>query len=108
MRLHAVNDPEVDGLGHPPHVGSHLISRDVVDQRRRDGVNVVAPGKGVDQEGIAAHVRQQAKLDLRVVSRHQHRIIKELEFRAMVSDEGPAHPSPQFGADGDVLQVGVR
>ena len=77
VRLHAIDDPEVHRLGDAAHVRGDLFPRDAVDDGGRHGVDVLAPREGIDQERLAAHVRQQPQLDLRIVGGNQHRIIEE-------------------------------
>ncbi len=73
VRLHAVDDPEVDRLGDAAHVRGDLFRRDAMDDGRGDAVDVLAPREGIDQERLAAHVRQQPQLDLRIVGGDEHR-----------------------------------
>ena len=105
----AVDDPEVGALGDPPLVGGHLLLRDVVDQRGRAAVDILAPLEGGDQVLVAAEVGQDAEFHLRVVRADQDRLLvrEEAVRRAVVGDERAAHLAPEFGADRDVLQVGV-
>ena len=60
---------------------------------------VVAATVGLDQQRIFGKMRQQAQLDLRVVGGQQH--------VAGFSDERGANFAAEFGADGNVLQVGI-
>ena len=64
VRLHAVDDPEVDGLGDAAHVRGHFFPGDSMDDGRGHRVDVLAPRECIDQERLAAHVRQQPQLDL--------------------------------------------
>ena len=107
VRLHAVDDPEVDRLGDAAHVRRDLFPGDAMDQGRRHAVDILAPRERIDQERLAAHVRQQPQLDLRIVGGDQHRIIEEPELRAVIGDERAPHAPPQLGADRDVLQVRI-
>ena len=53
------------------------FSRDAVDERGGHRVDILTAREGVDQERLAAHVRQQSQLDLRVVGGDEHRIIEQ-------------------------------
>ena len=54
---------------------------------------------GAHQQRIAAEVRQQPQLDLRVIRREQ--------LRAGRSGKGGANLAAEFGADGNVLQIWI-
>ena len=69
------------------------------DEGRRAQVHVRAGGEGVHQLRIVGQVREDAKLDLRVVGAE--------DDPARRRDEGRADRPPELGADGDVLQVRV-
>ena len=84
-----------------------LFRLDAVDDGGRHGVDVLAPRESIDQERLAAHVRQQAQLDLRIVGGDEHRIIEEPEFRTAIGNERTPHAPAQLGANRDVLQVRV-
>jgi hypothetical protein len=62
-------------------------------------VNVLVVLVGAHQQRIAAEVRQQAQLDLRVIGGEQ--------LRAGRGDEGGANLAAQLGADGNVLQIRI-
>ena len=80
-------------------VGRDEEWRNAENLRSGQSVNVVAAAEGFDQQRVPGEVRQQAQLDLRVIGSHQH--------MARFSDESCANLAAQFGADGNVLQVGI-
>ena len=63
-------------------------------------MNVLAIAEGLEQQRIVGEMRQQTQLDLRIV-RHQ-------QFPALARNESGADLAAQRGADGDVLQIGIR
>ena len=72
---------------------------DAEDFAGRERVNVDVFRVGAHQQRIAAEVRQQAQLDLRVVGGEQ--------LRAGRGGECGANLAAQLGADGNVLQIGI-
>ena len=62
-------------------------------------MDVLTGPEGLDEHRVPTHVRQQAELDLRVVSRDQH--------VPRCGHEGPAHLPPEFRTNGDILQIRV-
>ena len=62
-------------------------------------MHVLALGERVQEDGVLRQVRQDGKLDLRVVSTD--------ETHARRRDESGADASPLLLADRDVLEVGV-
>ena len=62
-------------------------------------MDVVAAAEGLDQQRVAREVRQQAQFDLRIVGGEQD--------VAGFGDEGGANSRAEFGADGNVLQIGI-
>ena len=95
----AVDDAEVDGLGAGADFFGHGGGVDFEDLGGGEGVDVFAGAVGVEQQRVLREVRHEAELDLRVVGGH--------EQVAGRGDEGFADFAADFGADGDVLQVGV-
>ena len=96
----AVDDAEVDGLGAGAGLFAHGGGVDLEDLGGGEGVDVFAGAVGVEEERVLREVRHEAELDLRVVGGH--------EQVAGRGDEGGADFAADGGADGDVLQVGVR
>ena len=93
----AVENAKIDRLGHAPHVAVHDA---LVHTKHFHGgahMDVLPGAEGFDEHWITAHMRQEAELDLRVVSQHVPRC----------SHEGSAHLPPKFGTNGDVLQIGI-
>ena len=97
VRLHAVQQPEVDHLGLPPLVRGHRVEVDLVDPGRGGGVHIDIPVKGVNQTGVGGQMGQDSQLDLRVVGNQ--------EQVALIGGEGAADRSALLGADRDVLKV---
>ena len=96
----AVDDPEVDHLGHVALVLRQLraLLAEHLGGRRR--VDVLARREGLAELRLAGDVREDPQLDLRVVGREQP--------EARLGDEGAADLAPELGADGDRLQVRIR
>ena len=91
----AVEDGEVDRLG-----ASARVAIDLAEQLLgRGGVNVLAIGEGVAQRRHIGHMRRQPQLDLAIVGRQ--------DDIAGLGDEGVADLPPDFGADRDILQIGI-
>ena len=96
---HAVNQAEVDGFGVAALLAAHVFGGDAEHFGGGAAVHVFAVFKGFEQGFVAAQVRHDAQFDLRIVGRH--------DFAAFGRNKGAAHAAALFGADGDVLQVGV-
>jgi hypothetical protein len=62
-------------------------------------MDVEAFGKGLFQFRDVGDVRQQPQFDLAIVGADQ--------LVALLRDEGLADAAPLFGADGNILQVGI-
>ena len=62
-------------------------------------MNVVTATKCLDQQGVFGIMRQQTKLDLRVIRREQQ--------TTGLSGEGSANLPAYLGADGNVLKVRI-
>ena len=95
----AVKQRIVDDLRPPPElvfvepaVGAEHLQRSAV-------VNILAAGKRLHERFFFSHVRQHAKLDLRVVGGDQH--------EPRIGDEGAPDFAPQVGANRNVLQVRI-
>jgi hypothetical protein len=73
--------------------------RNAEDLRGGKGVDVIASAVGLDQQWVAREVGEQAKFDLRIIGGEQN--------VARFGDEGGADAAAEFGADGNVLQVGI-
>ena len=95
----AVDDAEVDRLGLTADHRVHALHGHVEHLARRHRVNVDAIVEGLAQARNVGDVGEQAQFDLRVVSREQD--------IARGGDEGFADLAAFFGADRDVLQVGI-
>src|SRR5262249_16259100 len=63
----AVDNSEVDHLGHAAVIGSDHERRDTEDLGSGERVDVVAATVGFHQQAILGIMREQAQLDLRVV-----------------------------------------
>ncbi len=94
----AVYDAEIHGLGSLAQFIGDIFRRCAKDGSRGGGVDVGTGEEPGDHGFILRHVCQQAQFDLGIVGVHQHIVF-------ILWDEVPAHLAPQFGADGDVLQV---
>ena len=70
-RALAVNQAEVDRLGHAPLTGRDLAFGNLEDLGGHPGVNVAILGEGLPQFLIAAEVGQQPQFDLRIIGREQ-------------------------------------
>ena len=98
-RREAVDDAEVDDLGGAAMLGGLRHRADAENFLRGARVDVLAGAKGFDQHGVFGKMREDAQLDLRVVGGEQR--------PAGFGDEGGANLAAEFGAHGDVLQIGV-
>ena len=97
VRLHAVQQSEVDHLRLSPLVGSHRVEVDLVDPGRSGSVHVDIPVEGVNQPGVGGQMGQNSQLDLRVVGNQ--------EQVSLIRGEGTTDRSTLLGADRDVLKV---
>ncbi len=97
---YAVYDAEVGGLGPPPLVVGNLVDALAVEPCRRCGVDVATLDEGFDKRIVAAQMRHEPQLDLRVIGRQQQMIL-------IGGDEGCAYGLAKSVADRNVLQVGV-
>ena len=80
-------------------IGGDHQRRHAEDLRGGEGVNVVAAAVGLHQQRVFREVGQQAEFDLGVVRGQQH--------VAGFDREGSANLAAQFGADGNILQIGI-
>ncbi len=62
-------------------------------------MNVLAAAVGLHQQLVSGEMRQQPQLDLRIIGREQH--------VARLGDECGANLAAKFGADGNILQIGI-
>ncbi|VTR68523.1 hypothetical protein DESC_710019 [Desulfosarcina cetonica] len=96
---HAVDDAEIDCLGLAAQlVGDHL-GEHLEYLGGRAGVDILVLLEGLDENRILRTVGQDAQFDLGVIRREQ--------LPAATRNEGLADFAPLFGADGDILQVGI-
>ena len=96
----AVDDAEVDHFGFAAHVGGDVGECHAEDFGGGGGVDIFAIDEGLFHSFVAAEVRHNAQLNLRVVGGQQGEL-----FAA--GHKGAADFLPLFGADGNVLNVGV-
>ena len=97
----AVDDAEVDRLCRTALVGSDLTDGDAADAGRCGGVDILTTVEGSEQVLILRQRRYDTELYLRIVG-------GEDEVVAVGRHESAPYLAPQVGADGYVLQVGVR
>ncbi len=63
------------GLGPPPLVVGNLVDVLAVEPCRRCGVDVATLDEGFDKRIVAAQMRHEPQLDLRVIGRQQQMIL---------------------------------
>src|SRR5690606_37245126 len=98
-------DAEVDHLGCAAHGGGDVGIGHTVNLGRGGGVDVGSFAEGFDHGGVIGERGHDAEFDLRVVAAENLKCgIWNLRFPG---DEGFADFSAGFGADGDVLEVGI-
>ena len=98
---HAVEQAEVDRLGHAALVAVDVAERaDVEDLPRGEVVNVLASVNAGAHRFVAREMRHQAQLDLRVVGGEQHAV-------GRAGDERAPDLTPELAAHRNVLQVRV-
>ena len=95
---HAVDQTEVDHLGHAALFWSHVFRLRAEHLRSRGAVNVLAFAESLQKPLVLRDVRHDAQFDLRVVSRNQ--------LASGLGDERFSHAAPFGGAHRDVLQIG--
>src|SRR5277367_3059846 len=95
----AVDDAEVDDFGLAAMIRRDHQRRHAEDLRSGERVNVVTASVGFEQQRVTGIVRQQAQFNLRIVGGEQH--------MAGFGGERRANFATEFGADGNVLQIGV-
>ena len=99
-RAGPVDDGEIDGLGLPTLVACHrLVFGDFKNAPGGLGVNVGVGLKGFHQAGVFGDMGEQPQFNLRIVGGDQH--------MAGRGDKGFSDFAPDFGANRDVLQIGV-
>ena len=96
----AVDDAEVDRLGPTAELGTNFLHRNTKNLGGRPGVDILPGQEALDHLLVLGHVGQEAQFDLGVVGVHQH--------MAFGGHEHFTNLGTQFGADGDVLEVGFR
>ena len=94
-----VDDSEVDHLGLRPEPGVDVLRRDPEHLRRGGRVHVLAAGEDLLEHLLAADVREDSQLHLRVVGRDQP--------VAVLGHEAGPDLAAQLGPDRDVLEVWV-
>ena len=99
-RLLPVDDAEVHRLRAGAKLGRHFLHRDAEHAARRRCVEIGAAVESRDQVLVTRQVREQAKLDLRVVSREKQRVLVERH-------EALANVATELSTHGDVLQIRV-
>ena len=99
-RLLPVDNAEVHRLRARAKLGRHFLDGDAEHAARRRGMEIGAAVESRDQVLVTRQVREQAKLDLRVVSREEQRVLIERH-------EALADVATKLGAHGDVLQIRV-
>ena len=95
----SVDDAEVDGLGAIARFLVHLFDGDAEDFARGERVDVDVFRVGAHQQRIAAEMREQPQLNLRVVGGKQ--------LGARGGDESGANFAAELGADGNVLEIRI-
>src|SRR5262249_14906512 len=95
----AVDNAEVHRLGAAAVFGVQQHGRHAKDLRGGERVNVVAAAEGFHQQRIVRKMRQQAQFNLGIIGGEQ--------YAAGFCDESSADLPAQFGANGNVLQVGI-
>ena len=96
----AVDDAEVDDFCSGALLGSDLVWVGGEDLCGDSGVDVLVVVECVDERGVFAEVGEDAQFDLRVIGADQQVV--------GLGDEGASDLAAELGADGDVLEVGVR
>ena len=95
----AVDDAEIDRLGPAADFGRHALDRHTKNLRRGHGMNVEPIGKGVTQCLDTRDMGKQPQFDLAVIGADQQ--------MPLLGDESGADAAAFFGADRDVLQIGI-
>ena len=98
-RALSVQQRVVDHLGDAAQLVRVAPAFRAKNLHRRPFVEVGALPKGIDQHGIAGHVREDAEFDLRVVGGNEH--------VSRVGDERAADLPAERRLDWDVLQVRI-
>ncbi len=96
---HAVDQPEVDDLGHAALIAADFQRSDAENLSRGRAVNVFPGGERSEQTRVLREVRHDAQLDLRVVARRDQ--------PALGRDKRLANAPPLGRAYWNVLQIGI-
>ena len=96
---HAVDEAEIDHLGHAALLGRHRIGLNAEDFGCSCAVNVLAVAESLQQPRILRNMRHDAQFDLRVVGRN--------DAAAGLGNESLTHAPPLGGAHRNVLQIGL-
>src|SRR5262245_9120094 len=99
VRALAVDRREVDRLGSPTHLARDVTDVDAENDRGGLAVDVATRLERGDECRIAGKVRQQAKLDLRIVG--------DEELPSRLGHESAADVATEFAAYRNVLEVRV-
>ena len=95
----SVHDAEVHRLGTIARLLVHGFGGNAEDLAGGERMNIDIFRVGAHQQRIAAEMRQQPQLDLRIVGGEQ--------LRARRGCKCGANFAAELGADGDVLQIGI-
>ena len=96
----AVENAEVDALGHAPLVGGDIGNVEVEDAGGGGGVDVEVGVEGLEHAMVAGQGGDDAELDLGIVGGEDQMLV-------VGGDDGGAYLASAGGADRYVLQVGV-
>src|SRR5579864_5846039 len=96
----SIDDAKVDDFGGAAMLGRLGKGRDVENFLRRARVNVLGAAKSFDENRVLGKMREDAQLDLGVIGREEN--------VAGFGDEGGANFASEFGANGNVLKIGIR
>ena len=99
-RLLAIDDAEVYGLRATAQLRGDLFHGNAEHARGGVGMEVGARAERIYQVLVARQMREQAKLDLRVVGRNEHVALAQRH-------EASTHAATEIGAHGNVLQVRI-
>ena len=96
---YAVNYAEIDRLCTAPHQRSYRLNRHVENLRSSYCVDIVAVVEGGYHRLVVRNVRENTKLDLRIVGINEHTaVFGDKEFSKLTSDRC---------SDGNILQIGL-
>ena len=100
LGAHAVNDAEVDGLGLVTLGFGNFLHRRPKDQRGGAGMDVFVLFKRGDEIGIFRDMGQDPQFHLGIVRRNENMF-------GVRGYKGPADAPAKFGADRNILKIGV-